>query len=117
MKSSDLRIGNIVSVCYENQIVPDKVIVLEPDVVHLSQRQYPDNEHDIIGVPLDEQWLMHFFFRYEENLKVWQNKDIKISKINSEYWSVQCGSLILKIKFVHHLQDVLHLLAIRDSLH
>lgn len=115
MKSSDLRIGNIVSVCYENQIVPDKVIVLEPDVVHLSQREYPDSDRDIIGVPLDEQWLMHFFFRYEENPKMWQNDDLQIRKINPEFWLVQYGSLKLKIRFVHQLQDILHLLVIKNK--
>lgn len=114
MKASDLRIGNIVSVCYENVVVPDTVIVLEPDVVHLSQRQYPDSDRDIVGVPLDEQWLMHFFFMYDANLNVWQNGKIQISKISAEDWSIQYGSLILKIRFVHELQNVLHLLAMQD---
>ncbi len=114
MKSSDLRIGDIVSVCYEDGIAPDKVIVLEPNVVHLSQRQYPDNDCDIIGVPLNQQWFVHFSFTYNSDLNVWRNGKIQIKKINAEYWSVQYGTLILKIKCVHELQDILHLLSIKQ---
>lgn len=39
MKSSDLRIGNFVGVCYEDTFKAGQVIVLEPDVVHLSNRK------------------------------------------------------------------------------
>ena len=57
MKSSDLRLGNIVAVCYEDRITPDTVLVLEPGVVHLSNRKNPDSDRDIICVTLKEEWL------------------------------------------------------------
>ncbi len=43
MKASDLRIGNVVGVCYDEIFIADEVAVLEPDVVHLSKRKYPDS--------------------------------------------------------------------------
>lgn len=107
MKSSDLRIGNIVSVCYENGIAPDTVIVLEPDVVHLSNRKYPDSDRDIIGVPLNKEWLIHFNFVYNSELEVWSSSEIIIKKLPNS-WIVKWNTLKREIEFVHQLQDLLH---------
>ena len=60
MKASDLRLGNIVGVCYENLSTPAEVIVLEPGVVHLSNRKYPDSDRDIVGIPLSENWIVMY---------------------------------------------------------
>jgi hypothetical protein len=81
MKASDLRLGNFAGVCYEDTFVADEVIVLEPGVVHLSKRKYPDDERDIVGVPLTEDWLRKFGFLYESSSKHWEFKNIIIYKI------------------------------------
>lgn len=106
MKASDLRIGNIVAVCYENNIVPDIVIVLEPDVVHLSNREYPDSDRDIIGVPLNKEWLLHFGFIYHSELEVWRSGEIIIKKLPNN-WIAKWNTLKREIEFVHELQDLL----------
>jgi len=110
MKSSDLRIGNIVSVCYENDIIPDTVIVLEPDVVHLSSRKCPDSDRDIIGVPLNEEWLMHFNFIYHSEQEGWCNGEIIIKKL-SDSWIAKWNTLKRELEFVHQLQNFLHFIA------
>lgn len=110
MKASDLRIGNIVSVCYENDIVPDTVIVLEPDVVHLSMRKYSDSDRDIIGVPLSEEWLLHFGFIYHLELEVWCFGEIIIKKLKNK-WVAKWNTLKKEIEFVHQLQDLSHFIA------
>ena len=110
MKASDLRLGNIVSVCYENDTMPDTVIVLEPDVVHLSNRDYPDSDRDIIGVPLQEKWLRIFKFKYNFHSGEWTFDKIIIKKIETaktNTWLVQSEKFKLKIEFVHQLQDIL----------
>lgn len=110
MKSSDLRIGNIVSVCYENEIVPDTVIVLEPDVVHLSNRKYPDSERDIIGVPLNEEWLRQFHFTYRSKQMVWLRDEIIIKKLTNK-WMAKWNTLNIEIEFVHQVQDLIHFIS------
>ena len=110
MKASDLRIGNIVSVCYENDIIPDTVIVLEPGVVHLSKRQCPDSDRDIVGVPLNKEWLTHFSFIYHSELEVWYSGAIIIKK-QPNNWIAKSNTLNIEIEFVHQLQDLLQVLA------
>ena len=117
MKSSDLRIGNIVSVCYEDIVIPDTVLVLEPGVVHLSNRKNPDSDRDIVGVPLQEEWLRKFNFKYNSHSDEWKFDEIIIKKIqrgNVNIWLVQSKTLQLKIAFVHQLQDLLHVLVKSD---
>jgi hypothetical protein len=81
MKASDLRLGNIVGVCYETPLVPEQVIVLEPDAVHLSNRKYPDSDRDIVGIPLSEKWLTDLKFRYNSAFEHWSNLHVIIWKI------------------------------------
>ncbi len=114
MKASDLRLGNFAGVCYEDTFIADQVIVLEPGVVHLSNRKYPDDERDIIGVPLSEDWLRKFDFHYDPTLERWEYKNIIIKKISYQsdnYWIWQSKAGVLKIEFVHVLQNLLHSLS------
>jgi hypothetical protein len=110
MKASDLRVGNIVSVCYEDDIIPDTVLILEPDVVHLSNRQYADSDRDIIGVPISKGWLMHFNFNYQSKQRVWCHGEIIITALKNK-WIAKWNSLNREIEFVHQLQDLLHFIA------
>ena len=110
MKASELRVGNIVSVCYEEDIVPDTVVVLEPDVVHLSNRKYPDSDRDIIGVPISNEWLLHLNFNYHSKQKVWCHGEIIVSHLKNK-WVAKWNSLNREIEFVHQLQDLLHFIA------
>jgi hypothetical protein len=110
MKSSDLRIGNIVAVCYEEKVTPDTVVVLEPGVVHLASRKNPDSDRDIIGVPLHEEWLRKFNFKYHFNSDEWTYDEVVIMRIQSEntnFWLVRSETFKKKIAFVHQLQDLL----------
>ena len=110
MKASDLRIGNIVGVCYEDILIADQVVILEPGVVHLSSRNNPDSDRDIVGVPLQEEWLKKFNFKYNSYSDEWKFDEIIIKKIQNEnvnIWLVQSETFKLKIAFVHQLQDLL----------
>ena len=114
MEASDLRIGNFVAVCYEDILIADQVIILEPGVVHLSSRKNPDSERDIVGVPLEEKWLRKFNFEHNSHSEEWKFDEITIKKIQNgkvNIWLAQSKTLQLKIAFVHQLQDLLHVLA------
>lgn len=113
MKASDLRIGNVVGVCYEEIFIEDEVVVLEPGVVHLSKREYPDSDRDIIGVPLKEDWLLKFEFNYNSTLDRWEFEHIIIKKLLVDslcYWVWQSKAGIMKIAYVHELQNLIHTL-------
>ena len=113
MKASDLRIGNVVGVCYEQNFIPDEVIVLEPGVVHLSKREYPDSDRDIVGVPLKENWLRKLDFSFNSILDRWELENIIIKKLFIKsvcYWVWQSKAGIMKIDFVHELQNLIHIL-------
>ena len=110
MKSSDLRIGDIVAVCYEDVVTPDTVVILEPDTVHLSMKKHADSDRDIVGVPLEEKWLRIFKFRYNFHTGEWTFNKITIKKTddqNSNTWLVKSEKFKLEIAFVHQLQDIL----------
>ena len=115
MKASDLRIGDIVSVWYEDKVIPDTVVILEPDVVHLSSRKYADSDRDIIGVPLQEEWLSKFNFEYDLHSDEWTFNKIIVKKIQNEHvniWLLRSENSKLKIAFVHQRQDLLHVLGL-----
>ena len=81
MKSTMFRIGNIVTVCYEDTI-PDTVLILEPGLVHLSRRLAADNENDIAGVRLTVNILESMQFEKTEKWEFQRtanNKTIKVS--------------------------------------
>lgn len=114
MKASDLRIGNFVGVCYDDIFIADQVIVLEPGVVHLSNRKYPDSDRDIVGVSLCEDWLRKLDFNYNPVLDGWKYKNIIVKTMSYEstnYWVWQSKAGLLKITFVHELQNLLHALS------
>lgn len=111
MKASDLRLGDIVGVCYETLLIAGTVVVLEPDVVQLSNRKYPDSDRDIVGIPLSENWLTQLKFSYNVALCHWSYRDVVIRRIpitKKPFWEVELKATSLKISFVHELQDVLH---------
>ena len=113
MKASELRLGNIVAVCYETSLVPQEVIVLELGVVHISNRKYPDSDRDIVGIPLSEHWITEFKFRYNSGFEHWSNHNVVIWKIpdaTKPYWEVESKAGSWKIAFVHELQNLLHIL-------
>ena len=113
MKASDLRLGNIVGVCYETPLVPEQVIVLEPAAVHLSNRKYPDSDRDLVGIPLSEKWLSDLKFRYNSAFEHWSNLHViiwKISEAGKDFWEVESKAGSWKISYVHELQNLLHVL-------
>jgi len=78
MEASDLRIGNVVGICYEETFIADEVVILEPGIARLSKRKWPDSDMDIVGVPLKEDWLLKFNFIYNSLLDRWKFDNIII---------------------------------------
>ena len=120
MKASELHLGDFVGVCYEDPLIAGQVIVLEPDVVHLSNRVCADSDRDIIGVPLCENWLVKLNFIYNSILERWICENVvvyKHSDTNDEGWVVQSGTGQFRIDFVHELQSLLKIFSLLKPMH
>ena len=110
MKASELHLGDFVGVCYEDTLIAGEIIVLEPDVVHISNRKYPDSDRDIIGVPLCDYWFRKLDFIYCSIIKRWTFKDVVLYKNpnkNDDCWILQSKTGQFRITFVHQLQSLL----------
>ena len=120
MRASELHLGDFVAVCYEDTLIVGQVIVLEPDVVHISNRKYADSDRDIIGVPLCENWLTEFNFIYNSILKRWMFEDVVLYKHpdkNDDCWVIQWRTDQFIIAFVHELQSLLKLFSLLKPVH
>ena len=101
MKATYFRIGNIASVCYED-LGPDTVIILEPGLVQLANRVYPDNESDIAGVGITlENMASLKFIEKSKGLCF----SIHISETRSVEISLSVGKHIVRCKYLHELQN------------
>ena len=107
-----LRIGNILSVCYEEGLKPHKVEILQVDLVHLSGRNEADDPRDLIGLPVSKEFLL--YNNFEELLM----RHHFITRINKTFIMVEfvgeAGSLLLYVnkatysfKYIHELQNIL----------
>ena len=107
-----LRIGNILSVCYEEGLKPYTVEILQSDLVHLSDRIEADDPRDLIGLPVTKDFLLH------NNFKELLPSHHFITTINKTIIRVvfvdEAGSFMLYVnkekysfKYIHELQNIL----------
>src|ERR1700739_3989717 len=101
MKSTDLRIGNLATVCYEDR-KPDTLIVLDPGMVHFASQKRSDNEVDVIGVYLTVEKLIEidFFKKCKgRSFTVVATKSGKVEVV------VSMGKHQRRCKYLHELQN------------
>lgn len=73
---SSLRIGNILSVCYEAWLQPYRVEILQADLVHLADRKEADDPRDLVGLPVSEDFLL------ANNFEEMQEHSLFIAQLN-----------------------------------
>lgn len=107
-----LRIGNILSVCYEEGLKPHAVEILQVDLVHLSGRKEADDPRDLIGLPVTKDFLLYNNFK-ELTLRHQFITIINKIFIRVEFWG-EADSLLLYVnkakysfKYIHELQNIL----------
>jgi hypothetical protein len=105
MKATNLRLGNIVALVDQPES-PDCVLILEPGLVHLMNRDQADDEKNIIGVPVSEQVLA----QYEIPFNCWHENGttkifIDIPK-DQEHAILHCQGIRRKICFIHEIQNL-----------
>ena len=106
MKATHLRLGNIVALIDQPENL-DRVLILEPGLVHLMNRDQADDENNIIGVALTKELL--------ESLEIPTNTwllngraKIGISiKGGKEQVTLQCGGIGRIVYFLHEIQNTI----------
>lgn len=113
MKATDLRIGNIVTLAYED-FKPNVVLILEPGLVHLLNRLHPDDERDIEGIPITEG-LLHEYKVPSNKIFLIQGTNVKIDVVQDikPVW-LHIKNLTFQLHFIHELQNIIHLISGRE---
>ena len=129
MIASHLRIGNIVAL--EDDPMPQRIMVLSPGCIHLENCSVEADEKFIVPVPITELFLSktevstiiqiqqqgwhNLYTRPLESLNNYlqyykqKNLPLSSSKSNQQMIPVQFyfgKTVLLKVSYVHHLQNV-----------
>jgi hypothetical protein len=105
-----LRIGNILTLCYEDELKPYTVEILQADLVHLSSRPEADDPRDIIGLPVTRAFLLNNNFEElnQQFIACYNKKLIKIefSAETDDAW-VYVDKVEFTVRYIHELQNLL----------
>lgn len=111
MKASELRIGNLikkgeierVTIIRENSSIETEVFPYEEDEICLLRFI-----EDVEGIPLTDEWLLHFGFTKGETVKSWTilKKGEWFTIYDDLEFGGQCIYGRTSIKYVHQLQNL-----------
>jgi hypothetical protein len=104
MKSTELRLGNIVAAIDEPGR-PDHVLILEPGTVHLMNRAEADDELNIIPVSATPETLAGFEIP-TDNTFSFSGRQVKITAGNGSM-QLQVDEASFPFTYVHELQNLL----------
>jgi hypothetical protein len=105
MKATNLRLGNVVAL-FDQPENPDRVLILEPGLVHLMNRDEADDEKNIIGVPVSEQVLA----QYQIPFNCWHKSGTTKIYIDilqdPERATLHCQGIKCNVLFLHEIQNL-----------
>lgn len=106
MKSTELRIGNLVNFTFMELTEQYTVHEIRANSVLIT----PDISYElsmVSGIPLTEQWLLDLGF--EDLGGYWQIKNnwFDVEYINDSFWFTTHGDDV-RIQYVHQLQNLYH---------
>lgn len=105
-----LRIGNILAVCYEEELNLHSVEILQADLVHLSERPEADDPRDLIGLPVTKDFmLLNNFNEINRQFYAYINGKVIRVEFNNGIESVwlYVEQTRFKIEYIHELQNIL----------
>lgn len=106
MKSSELRIGNLVN--YGG--VPSEVSLVDKLFFYCESSRVPTfsegQDRQAQPIPLTEEWLLMFGFEKTSLHYLKKNGIIIFFLNNNEFCECFLGSIIVKIKHIHQLQNL-----------
>jgi len=106
MKATDLRLGNLVATVHRPD-EPDFVLMLEPCLVQLLGDTLFQEEHDIIGVPIDASRLHRWGIPHREWFPMGLSKVYVSVLYPRSSVQVHVGRYLHKVTCLHELQNLL----------
>jgi hypothetical protein len=109
MNLQELTIGNYVIPL--DTLIPGEVILIEEGGVLLNNRQETEDEANLEGIELNEEWLYQLGFSFNLRGNTWEyygkNKALSLRiKKTGDYFQFD----MYKIKHVHELQNLIKIL-------
>ena len=105
-----LRIGNLLTVCYEDELKPYTVEILQADLVHLSSRPDADDPRDLVGLPVSRAFLLNNNFEElsQQFIVSFNKKLIKVEfSSDIDVALVYVDEAKFEVKYIHELQNLL----------
>lgn len=113
MKATELRVGNIVTV-YDEPGRHDFVLVLEPGLVQLMGRPEPDDENNIIGVPLTAELLSQYAIPIGRTFSFGGEEILLEPSLGVDSGLLQVRRHRFSVRWMHELQNILFCLCGRE---
>jgi hypothetical protein len=113
MKSTDLRLGNIVA-AIDEPFKPDYVVVLEPGLVYLMGREEADDEQNIIPVRVLSELLATYDIPCDVTFSVSGHEVRVVTYEDQERATLEFNGVGYDIHYVHELQNLIHTLCGED---
>ncbi len=113
MKSTDLRLGNIVA-AIDEPFKPDYVVVLEPGLVYLMGREEADDEQNIIPVRVSAELLATYDIPCDVTFSVSGHEVRVITHDEQERATLEFNGVRYDFHYVHELQNLIHTLCGED---
>jgi len=104
MKSTELRLGNIVAAIDEPGR-PDHVLILEPGTIHLMNRAEADDELNIIPVAATSETLAAFDIPTDSTFS-FSGRQVRVDGADGAM-RLQVDQAIYPFTYVHELQNLL----------
>lgn len=106
MKATHLRLGNIVALIDQPDKL-DRVLILEPGLVHLMNRDQADDENNIIGVIVNRDLLKSLEIPTNTWLLNGKAKIVITNKGGKEQVTLQSGGIERIVYFLHEIQNTI----------
>jgi hypothetical protein len=104
MKATHLRLGNIVALIEQPKNL-DRVLILEPGLVHLMNRDQAEDENNIIGATVTKDLLESLEIPINTWLLNGRAKINIFSEGGKEQVSLQCAGIEGPVYFLHEIQN------------
>lgn len=106
MKATHLRLGNIVALIDQPDKL-DRVLILEPGLVHLMNRDQADDENNITGVIVNRDLLESLEIPTNSWLLNGRAKIGITTKGSKEQVTLNCSGIERIVYFLHEIQNTI----------
>ena len=101
MKANELRIGNLVYSLETNDV--QKIIGINEEYISIDTVTFDYLSYDeITPIPLTEEWLLKFGFKYNKGFDIYQKDDFIIRRKDFVLCNID---IEVKFEYVHRLQN------------